>query len=373
MELNNDTVDSKLLMNSFINWLLPIVPLEHSRYFEHDADKTLELLNEKYQNSFYHSLFDIDLDNLQKEQKIIIANYHNINKTPDTSFKNYNIYTRGMAKSILLCFVNFISADAFKDSIEQSLSKIEYSKTNFSNEIKKEVCENCGAELPLNSSKLICKSCERKKHAIKILKELLEIHGLKPNDKFQINDLKEIGFNKTKANDYIWTLEENNLVDKDNYSKKYSLKDMDTLQGFIGENSNFGEKIEINKDTTTKDKLYRTCPACKKNLPASNFHKNSEGLSKYCKACTKKMNAIKSLDRILKFSHLNEYFSQDDLKSVYPDKFILNNDIWVLQENDLITSVNTNKFSFNNENINNLLNKYGKYCDSENSLISCYD
>ncbi|MDR3291457.1 MAG: hypothetical protein LBT10_04825 [Methanobrevibacter sp.] len=246
--------------------------------------------------------------------------------------------------------------------LEQEIEKLE----------NKSKCEVCGIELPENYS--ICKKCSRKTYAIKILKKLL--NHIDPEKEFKKEDLKSLDLNMIQIQDYIWTLIEHDLINENKKQNTYSLKNNKDLNQFIEENTtkalNEKENPIINNNPTKK--INKECPLCSENLPISKFYesdKTEDGFSKFCKECSKKVNAVKYLKKLMNIVNIDEKFSLESIKKHY-DTFELNSNIWTLQDNDLIKLNHANsEYIFASENkINEFLSKYNDNYKKEEKCIN---
>ena len=95
---------------------------------------------------------------------------------------------------------------------------------------------------------------------------------VKPGVPFKKDDLKSLNLVDLQIKDYIWTLQEFNLIEVDN--NKFKLKNEETLNNFRIES----KMDPIDFDGLTEgDRLDKTCKTCGKTLPISRFYKSSEG------------------------------------------------------------------------------------------------
>jgi len=78
------------LKNEFSNWFSPKAPESYKNWFRKNLDEKLNDINEAYNSSFNKSLFDIDINNLQKEISIIKNNLKNKNNVNNKDFTEYN-------------------------------------------------------------------------------------------------------------------------------------------------------------------------------------------------------------------------------------------------------------------------------------------
>lgn len=199
-------------------------------------------------------------------------------------------------------------------------------------------CSICGRSLNKNSEKNICKRCLRKQYAVSILEKLLP--SIEPGIPFRQDDLKLINLKKLQIQDYIWTLQEFNLITKKN--SKYILKPRDTLDKFAQECN-----LKIKTDEKTSVSLSKTCETCGETLEISNYYTsetNDDGYENNCKKCIKLIKSAIFLKQLNKYIKWEEEFNENDLKPYFKDTFQLKGNIWNLLENDLIK----NKFNTQN-------------------------
>jgi hypothetical protein len=237
---------------------------------------------------------------------------------------------------------DFYNFDYVIDLIKQAYESInngDIKKSDNSKQLdiiseEKRNCKICGKELSVSSSKEICKECARKQYALKIIKKLLNI--INPEVKFKKEDLILKGIEKIQTIDYIWTLQEFNLIDEYKSTNEYSLKKQSDLNDFIKEVS---KDIDSVNEENDKQKLNKFCSVCNNNLTVSNFYKsenNEDGLSKYCKDCTKIINGVRYLKKLLKIVDYNDSFTKKKILNNYENPTQLQNQIWILEENNLL-------------------------------------
>lgn len=244
---------------------------------------------------------------------------------------------------------------------KQEKEKIKISEELVSNSEKtlnetERACKLCGRKLHKKSKKDICKRCERKQYASKILIKLLR--SVKPEIKFKRDDLKILDLSTLQITDYLWTLQEFNLITQEN--NKYQLKDQKTLEKFIRSSGIDPNEIETEEHTV---KLSKTCKKCGKTLEISKFFTSDateDGLEDNCKDCKKLITAARYLKEIHKFVDYENRFSEDELRTHFPDHFRLQAKIWSLVENDLaIRNFEENYYILTDkETAEEFLNKY---------------
>lgn len=210
-------------------------------------------------------------------------------------------------------------------------------------------CEICGENLPISnfyktsddeySSK--CKECSRKSYAAKALVELIKC--VDPGVIFFKKDLLDQCENRMKFLDYLWTMQEFDLLDFDEKSDSYKLKTETELNSFI---KKFGDKSQIIESDSSKSPeesvttFIKECKLCNKKLPVSKFYKSStfeDGYSDQCKECKERGTVNKVLTEIEEFVTFGEPFKKSELLKNVDDETKVNYYIWTLQENDLIS------------------------------------
>ena len=176
----------------------------------------------------------------------------------------------------------------------------EPSKQKQTKKIIKE-CEICGNKLPVSqfytsttsddgyNSK--CKDCSKKSHAITALEEIKAYVG--PEDTpFNKDDLSNQFEDRMKFLDYIWTLQEFDLIIHDEKLDVYALNSEDKLNSFVEKYGDKpaekqeehaepeGLKPEVSipqvKNPYEKELLddgFKECELCGKSLPISNFYR----------------------------------------------------------------------------------------------------
>lgn len=223
-------------------------------------------------------------------------------------------------------------------------------------EKKVKKCIICGKKLKNYTTKDKCKSCSRSIHAANILNTLLKNIG--PEVPFYKEDLEKLGFSNIKIQDVIWTLQENDLINKES-SKKYSLKNEKILNEFLEEWKEYIEEVE----ETEGLKLSKTCTICKKELPINKFapsNVNKDGYEDYCKDCARPIQTAIGLKQLLNYITPGTEFKKEDLYEHYQETFILDAEIFSLQEYDLIEydPENNNYTLKNQEKLDKFLDKY---------------
>lgn len=251
-----------------------------------------------------------------------------------------------------------------------------YLDETVSDHVDKKVCELCGLELPLedfyksNSSpdKLAtkCKKCSRKSYAITALEEIREY--IEPGIPFNKGDLLKQCDDRMKFLDYIWTLQEFDLINQDEKNDLYILKPEKELNSFIEKYGDKKPKIttettEPSKQKQTK-KIIKECEACGKKLPISQFYTSTtsnDGYNPKCKDCSKKSYAVAVLEEIMAYVKPDTPFDKDDLSNHFGDRMTFLDYFWTLQDFDLI--IHDEKLDIyalaSEDKLNSFIEKYG--------------
>ena len=228
------------------------------------------------------------------------------------------------------------------------------------NEIKNKsgkTCEICGRTINKKSKETICKRCRRKQRCANIVQELLP--SIDPGIPFKKDDLKKLGLTGMQVQDYIWTLQEFSLINKEK-NNKFSLISKEKLEEFIKESG-----VELKEQETPAVKLTKKCNTCGKTLEISKFpvsENTEDGYEEDCKTCKKLITTASYLKELIEYVEYNKEFSEDDIKKFYPDPFLLQAKIWSLLDNDLlIKNIETNKYTLvEKEKCEEFLDKYFK-------------
>ncbi|KAF5062763.1 hypothetical protein DSECCO2_301500 [anaerobic digester metagenome] len=241
----------------------------------------------------------------------------------------------------------------------------------------KKVCELCGLELPLedfyksdsspDNLATKCKKCARKSYAVTALEEIREYTD--PDTPFNKEDLLKQCNDRMKFLDYIWTLQEFDLISQDEKQDSYTLKPEEELNSFIGK---YGDKkpeiitseiAEPSKQKQTK-KIIKECEICGRKLPVSQFYASTtseDGYNSKCKDCSKKSHAITALEEIKAYVEPDTPFDKDDLQNQFEDRTKFLDCLWTLQEFDLIIhDEKLDVYALNSEDkLNSFIEKYG--------------
>lgn len=238
---------------------------------------------------------------------------------------------------------------------------------NISNEFESK-CKICGKKLK-NMSKDKCTECLRKIYATSILEELNSI-GIDSELSFKKSDLEVLKYPEFKILDYIWTLQEFNLLTENNITKEFSLKDEYTINEFINQYKQYldsDEKTEKDK----KPSIVKECLLCKKTLKITEFYTSNQtedGYSDYCKNCDSLIRTGENLSSILNFVTPNETFEIEELTPKFEnDKLLVLAIIWNLLDNDLIETIEEEKiYKLKDENtVRDFLKKVSEDEDEE--------
>lgn len=219
----------------------------------------------------------------------------------------------------------------------------------------------CGKELPDEYTKDKCKRCIKKGYASKIIIKLLE--SIYPEVPFKKEDLSSLGLIDIQISDYIWTLQEFDLINENKSNHTFSLKDKNTLRKFIAK---WGDPNKLEDKNKNHTKLSKTCLLCSKTLNISEFTETSKGVDNYCKNCKKLIRTARELKNILNHVDIGFEFKESDLIEYFPNEIILRGTLWDLLDADLIIQDSTTKkYTIKDEKvINPFLEKY--YIKNEN-------
>lgn len=234
--------------------------------------------------------------------------------------------------------------------------------TNISDESVNK-CKICGKKLR-NTTKDKCIDCLRKIYAVSILKELEDI-GINSEISFKKSDLEILKYPDFKLSDYIWTLQEMNLLTENTVTNEFSLKDKDTINDFINKYGQYSDSQEKG-EKVKKRSIVKECLLCGKTLKITEFYtskKTKDGYSDYCKSCDSLIKTSENLLSLLDFVKPNETFEVEELTSDFDnDKLLVLAIIWNLLDNDLIDTVEEEKvYKLKDEDtIKNFLSKVSK-------------
>ena len=203
------------------------------------------------------------------------------------------------------------------------------------------ICKICGRKLNQKTKKNICKRCLRKQYASKILLKLL--NSIEPEKPFKKEDLKVLGLKNIQITDYIWTLQEFNLIEEKN--NKFQLKNKNELETFIKES---GLEIDEIPQEETTVKLNKTCKTCGETLEISKFFTSKtteDGFEDNCKDCKRLITTADYLKEINEIVDYGSEFSEDEIKHHFKSPFQLQAKLWALLDNDLVKkNFETNKY-----------------------------
>lgn len=210
-------------------------------------------------------------------------------------------------------------------------------------------CEVCGRKINKNSNKKICRRCEKKRFAAKILLKILNI--IEAGKTFKKDELELLNLKPMQITEYLWTLKEFNLITEKN--NKYQLKSRTDLEEFL--KSTGIDTSDIPEHTN--DNLYRTCNKCERKLPKSKFINDEDT----CKDCKKQINTAKYLTEIMEHVDCNTKFSENDLKAYFKNPLKLQARIWALVDSNLAKkNFDDNTYTLGDEKtVSEFLSKYG--------------
>ncbi|MDO9044563.1 MAG: DEAD/DEAH box helicase family protein [Methanobacteriaceae archaeon] len=205
------------------------------------------------------------------------------------------------------------------------------------------ICDICGKELDLSlflrsrtepdGYRKTCRSCSKKQNAARGLKKIIEYIDM--DTEFTKEYLKKNFKEQFELfENYIFVLQELDLIQYDENKKTFKIENNANLQDFCSEfDISLGE---------VENRLsgHKKCNFCGKELPVSQFMKSNrepDGYRKICKSCSKKRTAIQGLKELLKYVKIDQEFDWNYLKNNVKGSFSLfENYIWALQELDLI-------------------------------------
>lgn len=222
----------------------------------------------------------------------------------------------------------------------------------YSSKKEKSLCKLCGRKINRKNTKGICKRCEKKQYAGNIVLKLLK--HFSTDETFKKEDLKALDLDEMQITEYIWTLNEFNLITEKN--SRYQLKSKNDLKDFL---ESCGLEIDEISKIDNKKQLYRTCEKCGKSLPIKSNFKNNDTV---CQKCKKQINTAKYLTELLKYVEFDSEFSEDNLKQYYDDPFKLQAKLWALADNDLIKkNFDNNTYILSDKKtVTEFIDKYGE-------------
>lgn len=167
--------------------------------------------------------------------------------------------------------------------------------------------------------------------------------------------------------DYIWTLQEFNLVIEKN--NKLQLKSKEELEDFIKES---GLEYDELPQEESNVKLNKTCKTCGETLEISKFftsENTEDGFEDNCKDCKRIITAATYLSEIIEFIPFESEFTEDELKPHFKNPFQLQAKMWALLDNDLVKkNFENNSYTLTDEKTaKEFLDKY--YKENENKPI----
>ncbi|SDA57160.1 hypothetical protein [Methanobrevibacter millerae] len=268
---------------------------------------------------------------------------------PPFLFKNWVNQGKMGNKKYMEFYEAYLMDNAPNKSSQTKLSTAEKKHVN------KNECYICGRTLNKNNNKNICKRCLRKQYAVKILEKLLP--SIEPGIPFRQNDLKALKLDSIQIQDYIWTLQEFNLITNEN--SRYVLKKREILDEFAHECH-----LEINITEKSAVSLSKTCQTCGETLDISDFftsESSEDGYEDDCKKCKKLIKSAIFLKELNKYVNWGEEFSEDELIPYFENRMILKGNLWNLLDNDLIKNSEDSKYILTDEEKGTeFINKYYK-------------
>ncbi len=288
-------------------------------------------------------------------------------------------------KDLLICNKN----NDLNDFIKLYNKKDKISKELEPDSIKK--CAKCGVVLYSENSYKSdslhngfsenCKDCSKKIYAVKALNQLEEY--VVPGVSFNKDDLLKQVKNSTMFRDYIWTLEEFDLLEKVGVTDFYILKPEEDLIQFkkeFGDESNQSETVTSSKVIATPVKkesskrVVKECEICGQVLPISHFYKSSitdDGFTEKCKDCSRKSYAAKALSELKNYIVPDTEFYKEDLLNQDDNRNKLLDYFWTLQEFDFIEyNEKTNTYILKPENeINSFIEQFGVQINEPNHTV----
>jgi len=334
LKINPTYIDALLLKGEILAGIhkygkaINILDKIHPKILPYGYKKLIEYISEyNHRRTGYYSVYDFD------------------------SYVVYFYIESQFFKRLTETRLNYLEEAVFEYGlIWQNLDEISYeenipiiSGTRLSEEehdekskINKKNCIICGKKLKKNQKNL-CKSCMKKQYASRIIKKLVSV--VKPEMIFKKQDLKSLNLDDIQIQDYIWTLQEFDLIEVDN--NKFKLKNETILNNF-----RIDSKMDpIDFDSLNDENmLNKTCKICGKTLPLSHFYKSSNGYEDNCKICKKLMVTAKYLEDLIKYVGFENEFDESDLKDYIPNQNQIMGMIWSLQDNDLLIEKEDKKY-----------------------------
>jgi len=278
-------------------------------------------------------------------------------------------------KDLLICNKN----NDLNDFIKIYNEKDKISKELEPDSVKK--CTKCGVVLSSENSYKSnnlsnecsenCKDCSKKSYAVKALNHLEEYAV--PGVSFNKDDLLKQVDNRTMFLDYMWTLQEFDLLEKVGVTDFYILKSEEDLIEFkkkFGDEIDKSETVTSSKVITTSmekkssKKIVKKCEICGQVLSISNFYKSSisdDGFTEKCKGCSRKSYAAKALSELKNYIVPDTEFFKEDLLNQADNRNKLLDYFWTLQEFDFIEyNEKNNTYILKPENeINAFIKQFG--------------
>ncbi len=192
----------------------------HPKILPYAYKKLIEYISEFSENKTkYYKVFEFN-----SNFEYIYIEYDIFRKVTDNSLENLknNIYEKGLIwleidseADLDVSYHEYFLYKPVKPTIN-IVSGIRLSDEEPNVEIEENNIENCivcGKKLKKNQ-KNICRSCFKKQYASRIIKKLVSV--VKPQVTFKKRDLNILNLDDVQIQDYIWTLQEFDLIDVDN-------------------------------------------------------------------------------------------------------------------------------------------------------------
>jgi transcription initiation factor TFIIIB Brf1 subunit/transcription initiation factor TFIIB len=371
----------------FAIWLKNNADKNMQKFFGMDIEYKLSVIDKKYQTSFYHSLFSIDLHNVNEEINTIKSNLKNSRSVMNHSFENQVRSSRGISKKIVFYYIDFLKNRLFEKNFKKSKSEIKETisrKLNIENDlIKEEVEFNYNNLFEINEyektkiTKPKAFKFKGKNHDLRFSKDLLMklLAILTDEDNFErIFSLKgknTLYFSKSK-NDlrHPKLIEGTNIYAETNRSTNNIINFSHEILNLFGYTESDLELIydDVNKEEKKIEPISYTRTSNENNFNAIN---SAESLKGWKKIIFEKIEGMNN--DIFYLNDLYEYISE--FQKIYPEnkniKEKIRQTLQQLKELGLIEFVSLGKYKKNfsskkqNDNVsqvnNFILNEFLKY------------
>ncbi|MDR0912806.1 MAG: hypothetical protein LBM96_09440 [Methanobrevibacter sp.] len=121
--------DSNYFKSKFILYYNSISPDKHKTWYGNSLENKINEVNRKFKTSFYIDLFDIDLDKINEKISSIEISFSKRRSVSDNAFENYIRMTNGIAREIILYYLDFLKTKEYEKefdvdkSIKEDISK----------------------------------------------------------------------------------------------------------------------------------------------------------------------------------------------------------------------------------------------------------